>query len=129
MIRRYDTNHFSCDGIYSVSYDDIVLRANGRMTFSGSEGTVVVSGVVENNTAKVSNIVISTMFNVKKVEESFVLTSTKNTVEVNDGKDIFKSTLPEFYYNTGASVIYDILPQGKDYLFVRGGVPVFFCKR
>ncbi|WP_157141386.1 MULTISPECIES: hypothetical protein [Enterobacteriaceae] len=128
-LRRYHANHFSCNGVYSVSYNDVVLHANARMTFSGSEGTAVLSGVLESDSTKVSNIVISTMFDVKRVKESFVLTATKNTVELSDEKEKIERILPEFYYNKGSSVIYDILPQGDDYLFLRGGIPVFFCKR
>ena len=128
-VRRYNTNHFSCNGIYSASYNNIMLHANARITFFGGEGTVVLRGVLENKSKKISNLVLSTMFSFEKMNDSFVLTATKNTVEMNQEKEMLKNILPEFYYKKGIDVIYDIFPQGNDYLFVRGGIPVFMCRR
>lgn len=51
-VRRYNTNHFSCNGIYSASYNNIILHANARITFFGGEGTVVLRGVLENKSKK-----------------------------------------------------------------------------
>lgn len=76
-LRRYNANHFSCNGIYSATYNDAVLHANARMTFFGGEGTVVLRGVFESKSKKVSNLVLSTMFTFNRMNNSFVLTSKK----------------------------------------------------
>ncbi|WP_155957718.1 hypothetical protein [Klebsiella aerogenes] len=128
--REEHSDSMTCDAIINIYKGKQRLSLRLQYAFLGEEGTVNLSGALEMEGEKATQINRQVFFNYIRVNDGVYLENKKTAISLldNSGPNGLDSLLPAFYTHQGGRanfLVYAQKPGG--YIFVKDFIPAFYC--